>query len=128
MNANNTFKLHFANLTQEILKNTGTQILRLPMMMIRDIMAKVGERCANINDAELNSYMAQLAIYSVCDPQNKDAYDSKIAHETLEGKHGIDAAQIIRQHERLKAIEVAARNILSTNSVANREALRHALK
>lgn len=68
------WKVHTANLLQEILSNAGTSILAQPLKILGRLLAEVGERASQLNDPELNHLMCRLTIYSVADPKSPD-YD-----------------------------------------------------
>lgn len=76
------WRVNTPGLLREILKNNGTEILRVPLQVFGDILAKVGERAAELNDPALNALMCRLAIYSVADPESPD-YDAGVVHQVL---------------------------------------------
>lgn len=71
-NGSFVWKCHFANLTEEVLRNPGTWALAAPLNILRGMMAELGEIAAEINDPRLNCMMMRLAIYSVSDPSSPD--------------------------------------------------------
>jgi len=66
------WRVHTANLLQEILNNPGTGILHIPLNIFARLLMQVGERAAELNDEKLNKLMMQLTIYSAADPLSED--------------------------------------------------------
>ena len=66
------WRVHTANLIKEILCNPCTQILRIPLLTLRFLLIKIGERAIQLNDPELNKLMIRLSIYSFSDPLDPD--------------------------------------------------------
>lgn len=79
---NMNWRVNTPGLLREVLKNNGTEILRAPIQIFGDILAKVGERSAELNDPKLNALMCRLAIYSVADPESPD-YDAAMVRQVL---------------------------------------------
>lgn len=79
------FKVHSANLIQEILNNKGTEVLHKPLLIFRNILGQVAERAAELNDVELNKLMMQLALYEIADPESKE-YDVEFVSNYLDCK------------------------------------------
>ena len=78
----NSWRVYTAGLLKEILSNDSTQTLRKPLQIFANILAQVGERAAELNDAKLNALMCRLAIYSISDPESKD-YDFEMVEKIL---------------------------------------------
>lgn len=87
------WRVHTARLLAEITTNAGTSTLHVPLNIFRQLLALVGERAAQINDAQLNALMARLAIYSCADPDSPE-HDPILTKRTLAGEVGIDAAKL----------------------------------
>lgn len=66
------FRVHTPQLLDEIASCSNQPILKIPLNMLRMLLAQVGKRAAELNDPKLNALMCQLTIYSVADPYNKD--------------------------------------------------------
>jgi len=64
------WKVHTPNLLDEIVNCSGQAILEKPIHILGLLLAKVGERAAELNDPELNALMCQLTIYEIADPSN----------------------------------------------------------
>ncbi len=58
-------------------------ILKIPLNVFRLKLIKLAERASELNDPELNKIMAEMALYAVADPYDKDNYDAKICKELL---------------------------------------------
>jgi hypothetical protein len=76
------WRVHTPHLLEEILKNPGAGILRIPIKIFGELLFKVGERAAALNDPELNALMARLTIYSMADIESPD-YDADALREVL---------------------------------------------
>jgi len=72
------WRVHTANLLQEILNNPGTEILHIPLNIFARLLMQVGERAAELNDEKLNKLMMQLTIYSAADPLSEDFDQSAV--------------------------------------------------
>ena len=79
------WKVHTPNLLKEILSNSQTAILRIPINVFGRLLYQVGERARVLNDLELNRLMLRLTIYSQADPESED-YDPELCKKILEGK------------------------------------------
>lgn len=83
MSANKLWwRIHTANLAQEILRNPGTSIMRIPLQIMLDLLSRVGERAIDLDDPQLNELMARLTIYSVADPESAD-YNVELTERLL---------------------------------------------
>ncbi len=71
------WKMHTPNLLKEILNNPSCGILRVPLNILSNILAELGECASRINDPELNELMCRLTIYEIADPESKE-YDPKM--------------------------------------------------
>jgi len=78
------WRVHTANLLQEILNNLGTGTLHIPLNIFARLLMQVGERAAELNDEKLNKLMMQLTIYSAADPLSED-YDQDAVDYYLHG-------------------------------------------
>lgn len=107
------FTIHVPGLCEEILCNSGTAILQKPLMILKSLLGEVAQRASKINDAKLNSLMADLTLYQVCDPNSKE-YDGKIRQELLNGKHGIDAVRAVNEYDALNAMVEAQRMFIAS--------------
>ena len=81
------WKVHTPNLLKEILSNSQTEILKIPINIFGRLLFQVGERAKEINDLKLNRLMIRLTIYAQADPESKD-YDPELCEKILEGKDG----------------------------------------
>lgn len=79
---NMEWKVNTPGLLREVLMNNGAEILRVPISIFGDILSKVGERAAELNDPQLNALMCRLAIYSVADPESPD-YNAAVVRQVL---------------------------------------------
>jgi hypothetical protein len=68
------WKIHTSNLLSEIAKHSGQDIYRIPLTILGQLLAEVGERAAELNDPKLNALMCRLTIYTIADPTSPD-YD-----------------------------------------------------
>lgn len=68
------WRIHTSNLLSEIVKHSGQDIYRIPLSILGQILAAVGERAAELNDPILNALMCRLTIYTIADPTSPD-YD-----------------------------------------------------
>jgi hypothetical protein len=76
------WRVHTANLLNEILVNDGMAILEKPINIFGKLLAAVGDRATEIDDPKLNKLMIQLTIYSMADPSSPD-YNQELVHEYL---------------------------------------------
>ena len=68
------WKVHTSNLLSEIVKHSGQDIYRIPLAILGQLLAEVGERASELNDPSLNALMCRLTIYTIADPTSPD-YD-----------------------------------------------------
>jgi hypothetical protein len=68
------WKVHTSNLLSEIVKHSGQDMYRIPLSILGQLLAAVGERAAELNDPKLNALMCRLTIYTIADPTSPD-YD-----------------------------------------------------
>lgn len=73
-------------LFEEILNNSGTEILRMPLQILLGILKEVAQRASEINDVELNKLMIRLALYGISDYKDKEHYNIGKAMEYVYGK------------------------------------------
>ena len=90
------WRVHVSRLLVEICNNPQCSSLVTPLRILRNKLAEVAQRAAELNDDKLNGLMAELALYSVADPDDKD-FDSQVKESVI--KKG-RAAQIKQQHDR----------------------------
>jgi len=76
------WKVHTSRLLIEIVQSTNQPILKHPLNIFGKILAKVGERAAEINDLQLNALMCRLTIYTIADPYSS-YYDPKAVEEII---------------------------------------------
>lgn len=69
-------------LFQEVVGNPNTAILLRPFQLMGNLLALTARRAAELNDAELNGLMCQLALYEASDPYGK-AYNEKLTDRTI---------------------------------------------
>jgi len=80
------WRVNTPGLFKEILINPGMWIMRQPLQILAEILYELGERCADINDPQLNAIMCRLSIYSISDP-NSPEYDHDFSEKIInEGK------------------------------------------
>lgn len=65
------WKAHLPALFDEIMKKEGTSILRIPLQIVKDILAQVAARAIELDDPELNELMLRLALYEQGDPYSE---------------------------------------------------------
>lgn len=76
------WRVYTPGLLIEILSNNGMAILSTPLNIFGKLLALVGERAAQLDDAKLNALMCRLALYSVADPDSPD-YDPELVERTI---------------------------------------------
>lgn len=76
------WKVNTPGFLKEIMINDGMGILKIPMNIFQRLLAQVAERASELNDKQLNSLMARLALYNICDPTSKD-YDDKLTKKII---------------------------------------------
>ena len=76
------WRCHTPNLLKEVIGNSGTAILSIPLNIMGKLLAQVGERAAELNDPKLNRLMMQLTIYAAADPESPD-YNQALVDEYL---------------------------------------------
>lgn len=79
------FKVHTGNLINEIVNNTGSEILHKPLIVFKNLLLQIATRASELNDVELNKLMMQLALYEIADPESNE-YDSEYVNDYLDGK------------------------------------------
>jgi hypothetical protein len=77
------WRVNTAGLFEEILCNSQTGILKIPLQITGKLLAAVAERAAELDDPELNGLMCRLALYSVSDPNDRVNYRSRITDRTI---------------------------------------------
>lgn len=55
-------------LLQEIVSNPGVSILAMPLSIMGQLLHKLATRAAELNDPELNRYVASMSLYAISDP------------------------------------------------------------
>lgn len=73
---------HTTRLLREILTNTTCAILHIPLNIFQTKLAEVAQRATELNDPVLDGLMAELALYSVADPDDPE-YNAKVAERTI---------------------------------------------
>jgi len=58
------FKIHTPTLLQEIAKNNGIAILKIPLNVLRIRLAEVAQRAIELNYPRLNILILELALYN----------------------------------------------------------------
>ena len=78
------WRVHTPNMLKEIGNNNDalSATMRVPLMILGDLLHKVGTEAARINDPALNSLMCRLTIYSCADPESPD-YDQELLERIL---------------------------------------------
>jgi hypothetical protein len=77
------WKVNTPQLLREILSNDQMVCLSSPLSILSNILAELGERCADINDDKLNALMCRLAIYDISDPYS-DNFNEELTQKTIE--------------------------------------------
>jgi len=77
------WRVNTPQLLKEVISNNETQCLGKPLAIFASILAEVGDRASEINDAKLNALMCRLAIYEISDPYNPN-YNSELVNEIIE--------------------------------------------
>jgi len=86
-NLDGEWKIHTANLLDEIVNCSGQAILAKPINILGKLLALVGERAAEINDPRLNALMCRLTIYTIADPLSAD-YDPVAVRTVMDAAKG----------------------------------------
>lgn len=68
------WKVHTANLLQEVLCNKTAWVLHRPLQIFGHILHEVAGRAIELDDPELNILMLRLSLYEQGDPE-KPAFD-----------------------------------------------------
>lgn len=76
------WRVHVSRLLVEICNNPQCSSLVTPLRILRNKLAEVAQRAAELNDYKLNGLMAELALYSVADPDDKD-FDSQVKESVI---------------------------------------------
>lgn len=76
------WRVHVANLLEEVPSNPGTWALRQPLHILDDLLRQVARRAMVLDDPELTRLMLQLTLYSVADPHSPD-YDRETIAQLL---------------------------------------------
>lgn len=76
------WRVHTSRLLEEIIQHSGQQVLTQPLRILGRLLAEVGERAIELDDAKLNALMCRLTIYTVADPDSPD-YDPELLQKTL---------------------------------------------
>lgn len=64
-----SFRTHTPKLFEEILNgHPNGFVLQQPLQLLYNDLRLIARRCAEINDPQLNWYMAKITMYSVADP------------------------------------------------------------
>lgn len=71
------FKAHLPALLVEIATNPECAALVSPLGIIQDLLGKLAQRAAEINDPRLNLCCADLTLFGEVDPYDKESYDPK---------------------------------------------------
>ena len=81
------FRINTPAFLKEITDNAiganGGGVLFIPMNVLRIKLLKVAKRASELNDPELNKIMAEMALYAVTDPYDKENYDREICDALL---------------------------------------------
>lgn len=75
-----SFKVHTANLLNEIADSSNAGVLKIPLNVFRTLLCKVSERASQLNDPILNDLMCDLTLYEISDLSSHD-YDKKKVEE-----------------------------------------------
>lgn len=81
---NAQWKVHTPNLLTEVLSNSGTSILHIPLNILARLLEAVAVRASQLNDQELNQLMVRLTLYDIADPESK-GYDKNRVDMILKG-------------------------------------------
>lgn len=81
-NISGFWKVHTANLINEILKNQGASMLLAPLQITRAILVQIAVRARELNDTELIKLCTRLTLYEFSDPSSAE-YDAKLVDEIL---------------------------------------------
>lgn len=77
------WKVNTPQFLKEIIQhNPSVNTMRIPMKIFGDILYEVAERAGQLNDDRLNSLMARLALYEICDPYSKE-YNPKVTKQLI---------------------------------------------
>jgi hypothetical protein len=76
------WRVHTPQLLGEILNNSGTGVLTVPLRILLSVLHEVAARAIQLDDHELNALMIRLTLYSVADPSSPD-YDKSVVEKFI---------------------------------------------
>lgn len=74
------WKCHTPNLLGEIMNNSGTATLKIPMQIFAHLLNSVATRASQLNDPTLNALMCRLTLYEIADPESSNYDPLKVRH------------------------------------------------
>jgi len=74
--------IHTPNLLNEIVSNSNQPAIEAPIRILGNMLYRLGEIAARINDPELNEIMIRLTIYDIANPESEN-YDWNKCREIL---------------------------------------------
>ncbi len=87
------WKVHTPNLLGEILNNTGTSTLRVPLHIFGSLLQEVATRASQLNDSCLNKLMLRLTLYEIADPEST-GYNPERVKSVMEDKQELPTPSI----------------------------------
>ena len=79
------WKVHTTGLLKEVLLNVDRKSrasLAIPLQCMINLLGKVGERAAQLNDPELNKLMIRMCLYSIANPDDPE-YNPELVSKIL---------------------------------------------
>lgn len=70
------FKVNTPGLLREIVLGSGQDIYRIPILILKGLLADVATRASEINDPEMDALMCKLALYEISNPESPE-YDAQ---------------------------------------------------
>lgn len=78
------WKVHTHGLFNEIITNAQTKgAFTIPLNIMLDILRKVAQRAAELNDPKMNQLMIRLSLYSISNPDDPE-YNPEEVSKLLE--------------------------------------------
>lgn len=68
---------------KEMMINKEVTALKIPVVVFGDILKKVAQRAAEINDPKMNALMMKLALYECSNPDSKE-YSHEVVMKYIE--------------------------------------------
>ena len=66
------WRVNTPGMLEEVLKNKGTWVLKIPFTILQHVLAEVAARAIELDDKELNKLMLRLSLYEMANPKSPD--------------------------------------------------------